>query len=136
MLINKDSFQTQSRSVAKIHFATCKSQIGNLNIGDRTERTEDCQSCHRSVSVDAGLPGRLRLEQQSVRQSRVAVGVSGRERGQFGPPHCHHIALLLQSQVLDLASNCDWHCVLRTVSTGCIQTGLTSPGNQIVSLRA
>ena len=85
MLINKDSFQTQSRSVAKIHFATCKSQIGNFNIGDRTE---SCQSCHRSVSVDAGLPGRLRLEQQSVIESTsLSVGVSRRERRQFGPTY-------------------------------------------------
>ena len=121
---NKDSFQTQFRLQKYIlQHASHKLATSTLKTG---LSPQSCQSCHRSVSVDAGLPGRLRSEQQrqteesqrsqrSPGQQSVSVVVRREERGN---QVCPNISVLLSPRP-------DWPCWRwRQTVTGIVLWGL------------
>ena len=118
---NKDSFQTQFRLQKYIL------QHASHKLATSTLKTElspqSCQSCHRSVSVDAGLPGRLRSEQQrqteESEESGTTICVSrSQERGERQPGLSQHFCSPLSPRP-------DWPCWRwRQTVTGIVLWGL------------
>ena len=124
---NKDSFQTQFRLQKYIlQHASHKLATSTFKTG---LSPQSCQSCHRSVSVDAGLPGRLRSEQQrqteesqrsqrSPGQQSVSVVVRREERGERQPGLSQHFCSPLSPRP-------DWPCWRwRQTVTGIVLWGL------------
>ena len=135
---NKDSFQTQFRLQKYIlQHASHKLATSTLEMGLRGLRVlpvlpSISVSWRPAFLVVWGWSSRA-SERAESQDNTLCQSESVGEREDSLGQHC--IALLLQSAVLEVASNCDWHYAVGTLGRrACIQTGVTSSSNQIVSL--